>query len=400
MPLRTLPQDLGDWHGKRVLLRVDWNIPLDAASDPESELKIARTVPTIHRLQQAGAIVLCLTHLGRPASTRDRAFSTKKLLPFLARHRLRVEWRGEDVMNTKERQELSRVILEARPGSVFLLENTRFSPGEEKNADGFSKALASLGDQFVNDAFGACHRAHASIVGIPKHLPAWAGMSLVEEVERLQAVRDAKKIHAIGFFGGKKISSKLPTLEALQKKVDALYLGGAMATACEAARGKKVGISYVESGQAKAARALLKRKNVHLPVDYVVTKHLEEGAKTRIVDADGIAADEMVVDVGPRTLVLWADAIRKAALIVWNGPMGVTEIDAFAAGSRGLARYLGFLPRKAQVVAGGGDTLPVLAAAGVMDRFGFVSTGGGAMLDFLGQGESLPGLRPLLVKKS
>ncbi len=400
MPLRPLPDDLGDWRGKRVLLRVDWNIPLDAALDPESERKIARVIPTIHRLQRAGAVVICLTHLGRPTSAKDRAFSTKRLLPFLARHRLKVEWREEDVMDAKGRQELLRAATVARPGSVFLLENTRFYAGEEKNAVALANAFAGLGEIYVNDAFGACHRAHASIVGIPKRLPAYAGANLVEEVDQLQAVRVAKRSQAIGFFGGKKISSKLPTLEALQKSVEALYLGGAMAVACEAARGKKVGISYVEPGQAKAALALLKHRNVHLPIDYVVVKRIEEGAKTRITDADGIAADEAVVDVGPRTLVLWADAIRKAARVVWNGPMGVTEIDAFAAGSRGLARYLGFLPHKAQVVAGGGDTLPVLAAAGVMDRLRFVSTGGGAMLDFLRQGESLPGLRPLLAKKS
>lgn len=400
MPVRPLPDDLRAWRGKRVLLRVDWNIPLEAAHDPESELKITRVLPTIHRLQHAGAIVLCLTHLGRPTSAKDGACSTKRLLPFLLRHRLKVEWKGEDVMRAKEREELLQAANVARPGTVFLLENTRFYPGEEKNAAACSKALASLGEVFVNDAFGACHRAHASIVGIATRLPAYAGMNVVEEVERLQVFRSAKRSHAIGFFGGKKISSKLPTLEVLQKNVEALYLGGAMAVACEAARGKKVGMSYVEPGQAKAARALLSRKNVHLPIDYVAVKRIEEGAKTRITDIDGITADEVVVDVGPRTLVCWADAIRKAARIVWNGPMGITEIDAFAAGSRGLARYLGFLPHKAEVVAGGGDTLPVLAAAGVMDRLRFVSTGGGAMLDFLEQGESLPGLRPLLTKKS
>ncbi len=399
MPLRSLPHDLKDWHGKRVLLRVDWNIPLEAAVDPESELKIARTIPTIHRLQQAGAIVVCLTHLGRPTSAKEAAFSTKKLLPFLVRHRLKMEWMGADVMSTKGRHDVLEAFAAARPGSVFLLENTRFYAGEEKNAVAFSKALATLGDVFVNEAFGACHREHASVVGIAKLLPAYAGLNVIDEIEHLQAIRTAKKTPTIGFFGGKKISSKLPALEALQKNVDALYLGGAMAVACEAARGKKVGASYIEPGQAKAAQALLKRKNVHLPVDYVVVKRIEEGAKTRITDADGIAADENVVDVGPRTLVLWADAIRKAALILWNGPMGIAEIDAFAAGSRGLARYLGFLPHKAQVVVGGGDTLPILTAAGVIDRISFVSTGGGAMLDFLGQGESLPGLRPLVVKK-
>lgn len=400
MSVRTLPRDLGAWHGKPVVVRVDWNIPLQGPPENESILKIVRTVPLIQRLQQAGAVVVCLTHLGRPSSLKDLDFSTKKLVPFLSRQGLRVEWLPGDVTKAKERKEMREKIERARPGNVFLLENVRFFAGEEKNAPTLAKAFAELGDVFVNEAFAASHRAHASVVGIAKLLPAYAGPNLEEEVERLQAVRIAKKSPSLGFFGGKKISSKLPALQALQKKSQGLYLGGAMAVTCEAARGKEVGASFVEPGQATAARALLKCKNVHLPLDYLVVEAVKEGAKTRITDLDDLRPQEIIVDVGPRTLVLWAEAIRRARSILWNGPMGITEIDGFAAGSRALARYLGYLPHQAEVVVGGGDTIPILAAAGVIERVGFVSTGGGAMLDFLVQGESLPGLRPLVVKRA
>ncbi|MBP7005937.1 phosphoglycerate kinase [Patescibacteria group bacterium] len=399
MTLRSLPESLRDWRGKRVLVRVDWNIPLDGSVDQESGLKLTRSFPLIDRLRRAGAIVVLITHVGRPTA-QEMTLSTKHLIPFLKKHRQAIEWIKGDYSAAKDRETMLKQIVKATPGSVFLLENLRFFAGEEKNTAVFVKTLAMFGEIFINEAFAVCHRAHASVVGVANLLPSYAGPALEEEVTRLEAVRSAPKKPAIAFFGGKKISSKLAVLEALQKKQHAVYLGGAMAVTCEAARGKRVGASYLEPGQKSVALKLLRHKNMRLPLDYIVATELKEGARTRITTADDIHEQEIVVDVGPQTLIMWADAIRSAAAIVWNGPMGVSEISAFAAGSRGLARYLGYLPHKAEVIVGGGDTIPLLAETGVINRVTYVSTGGGAMLAFLVEGVKLPGIQALFGKKT
>lgn len=395
MALRSLPKDLSDWRGKRVLVRVDWNIPLKTDVDAESHLKIERSLELIHLLKDAGAKTILMTHLGRPASANEPALSTKHLLPLLKKYRLDVHWLGHDLTKATDRLKTLDEIEAGRDGSVFLLENVRFYPGEEKNAVSFAKNLAVLGDVYVNDAFAVSHRAHASVVGVAKLLPCFAGPALQEEVSRLEKIREAQKKPMLAFFGGKKISGKLEAIETLRKKAKTVFLGGAMALTCEQACGKNVGKSYIEPGQKTAALRLMKQKNIVLPSDYIVASELSSEAKTRISDLSDVRRDEYVVDVGPRTLVMWANAIKEAASAVWNGPMGITEISEFAAGSRGLARFLGFMPHKAQTLIGGGDTLPVLHAAGVMNAVGYVSTGGGAMLDFLVGGEALPGLKAL-----
>lgn len=397
MMLRSLPESLRDWRGKRVLVRVDWNIPLDGSTDQESHLKLTRSFPLIDRLRRAGAITVLITHVGRP-SAQETTFSTKHLLPSLKKHRQTVEWMKGDYSVAKTREDMLMRVQSAAPGSVFLLENLRFFAGEEKNLAAFSRALASFGEVFVNEAFAVCHRAHASVVGVAKILPSYAGPALEEEVNRLAEVRSAHQKPAIAFFGGKKISSKLEVMEALQKKQQAVYLGGAMAVTCEAARGKQIGASYLEPGQKTAALKLLKHKNIHLPVDYVVAREMKAGAKTRATTIDGVQEKDIVVDIGPQTLALWAKAIRGAGSILWNGPMGVSEISTFAAGSRGLARYLGHLPHKAEVTVGGGDTIPLLEEVGVMEKISYVSTGGGAMLAFFVEGDRLPGIQVLLKK--
>lgn len=395
MSLRSLPKSLSSWNGKRALVRVDWNVPLSADVDAESHLKIERSLNLIHALKDAGAKTVLVTHLGRPTSAKEAVLSTKHLLPLLKKFRLDIDWLGSDVTKAKEREEMMARVEGAKEGSVFLLENIRFYPGEEKNLPAFTKTLAEFGDAYINDAFAVSHRAHASVVGLAKALPSYAGPALEDEVRHLSQVRDAQKKPLLVFFGGKKFSTKLPAIELLRKKSQAVYLGGAMALACEQARGNEVGKSYVEEGQKADALKLLKSKNVHLPLDYIVAKTLEVDAKTRIASPEEIGKDECMVDVGPRTLVMWANAIKASASAIWNGPMGITEVPAFAAGSRGLARFLGFMPHKAQVLVGGGDTLPVLHDAGVIKMIGFVSTGGGAMLDFLVEGEKLPGLKAL-----
>ncbi len=395
MALRSLPSDLSDWKGKSILVRIDWNIPLHGQIDGGSSLKIERSLGLIHRLQYAGAKIVLMTHLGRPQSAKDTEYSAKQLLPFLKKSRLNVLWLGGDIMNDNERGRMLETVTKAPSGSVFLLENVRFYPGEEKNDSAFAKDLAIFGEVFINDAFAVSHRAHASVVGVAKVLPSYAGPGLEEEVSRIGGMMKSAKKPFIAFIGGGKISTKIKIIEALRKKTQALYLGGAMSLACEAARGKSVGASRIETGQKVTALHLMKQKNIHLPVDYIVTDSLKEGAKMRVSDLSDIKKGEYAVDVGPRTLVMWAEAIRGAASALWNGPVGITEVPAFGAGSRGLARFLGYMPHNADTLVGGGDTLPVLVEAGVIDRIGFVSTGGGAMLEFLGEGEKLPGLKAL-----
>ncbi len=395
---RELPKDLSVWRGKRVLVRVDWNVPLEGAVDAEGDLRIVRTLPLLRALREAGVIVLLLTHIGRPKG-KDAALSTKHLVKRLAAHQLPVMHHAQDLDAAASRKELLAALDEAKPGRVHLLENVRFYAGEEKNALTFAKGLASLGEAFVQEAFSVCHRAHASVSGVAKLLPAYAGPALLEEVEQLSVFQQKKALKGFQvFFGGKKLSSKAPAIEALLSRVDEVFLGGGLALACERARGHETGRSFIEEGQQAFAKRLLKAKNVHLPLDYVVADTLDASAKTRVAAPNEIAPQEYMVDIGPKTLAEWAKYLKQAHGALWNGPVGISEIHPFGAGSRGLARYLAHLPKGDTVLVGGGDTIPVLAAAGVMDRISFVSTGGGAMLDMLVQGHSLPGLSVLLLK--
>ncbi len=383
------------------MLRVDWNVPLDQELSDESLLRISRSLPVLKRLTEAGTKVILVTHCGRPASARDVQFSTERLLPLLKRQHIRVTWHDANLLDADDRARLFEAVEAAKPGTLHLLENIRFYSGEEKNQPAFAKQLASLGDVFVNDAFAVSHRAHASVVGVTKHLDAYAGPAFEEEVAKLTTYRQKstkKAAPTIVFFGGKKISSKKEAILQLMTTVNKVYLGGAMALVAEAARGRALGKSYVEEGQQTFAKKLLSTKNIVLPLDYVVADTLTAEAALRISDGNDVKKHEYVVDVGPRTLVLWAEAIRGAKRALWNGPMGITEVEPFGAGSRGLARFLGCISETVQTVVGGGDTIPVLAQAGVMNEISFVSTGGGAMLDFFVEGEALPGLKPLLLR--
>ena len=339
-----------------------------------------------------------MTHLGRPSSAKDVEYSTKQLLPTLKRLRVNVSWLGGDITKETLRNTHIKSIDASKDGSVFLLENVRFYPGEEKNDPALARAFSAFGEIFVNDAFAVSHRAHASVLGITKCIPSFAGPALIQEVARIQSMMESKQKPFIAFIGGGKVSTKMKVIEVLCKKVQTLYLGGAMPLACELARKQSIGATKIERTESLAAARLLKQKNIRLPVDYIVADAIKDGAKIRVSDLSDIQKSEYAVDIGPRTLVQWAEAIKGASSVLWNGPVGVTEVSAFGAGSRGLARFLGYLPHKAQTLVGGGDTLPVLAEAGVMDRIGFVSTGGGAMLEFLVEGEKLPGLKGLQVK--
>lgn len=391
MHLRSLATEK-QWKGKRVLVRVDFNVPLEETVDQESFLKITRSLETIRWLLNKGAVVILLTHLGRPKGA-EAAFSTQRLLPILKTHKLNPIFHPEEIIKKTECARLQKELTEAKESSLHLLENVRFNPGEEENDRTLAKIYASFGDCFVNEAFAVCHRKQASVVALAKLLPSYAGLALQEEVRWLEKILAKPKSPFFVFLGGKKISTKIPLIRALLPLCDRIYLGSAMAATCLAAQGVEMGESFVEKEQFRVAKTLLKQKQVHLPLDFIVSRSATIATEKRCVAPDAIQPIEIVVDVGLKTLKQWADEIKTAKTILWNGPVGITEVDAFAAGSRGLARFIGKHAKgSATGVAGGGDTLPVIFSARVEEEFDYLSTGGGAMIEFLAKAGRLPGL--------
>ncbi len=383
--------------GQRILVRVDWNIPLEGEMEPEALLKIERSLVTIYDLAKRGAIVILLTHLGRPKK-REAALSTKQLVPIVKRlYGLELTYHKEIVSNKTEREWLVTSLSEAEEGSIHLLENVRFEEGEEKNSVALSKAYAMLGDVFVNDAFASCHRSHASVAGIAKQLPSFAGGSLQEEVKMLSVFLKKPQRPFVAVVGGKKLTTKLPVIKALLKMCDAVMVGGAMSHACFVAQGISIGGSYVEKEGIVEAQKLVQAPNLFLPTDVILAKSVSKDAELVRSPISSIGKKMMVVDAGPATLKVWAEKIQGAKTVLWNGPIGVTEIKSMGAGSRFLARVIGARSRGAAFgVAGGGDTIPVITQTKTQDWFDFVSTGGGAMLEFIVLKGCLPGLVPLL----
>lgn len=382
--------------GMRVLLRVDWNVPLEGGMKPEASLKIERSLETIEWLQSKKAVVIVLTHLGRPKGM-DSAFSTAILAPLLKKnYQLSLTHHAEQVSQARERSALLRSLEEATPGSVHLLENVRFEAGEEKNAAALGKAYASLGGAFVNEAFASCHRAHASVVGIAKYLPTAAGKSLVAEDKALNKVLSDKTSPRVAIVGGLKLSTKLPLLQALLKKFDYVLVGGAMATTIKAAQGQAVGASFVEPDCFREAKRLVGSEKLLLPEDVVVAKGVDS-KQIRATSWEEVGETEKIFDVGPKTLKTWAKFIKQAKVVVWNGPVGMYEIAAFGVGSRFVARAVAARSKgSAYGVAGGGETIAVILSTKTLDWFDHVSTGGGAMLDYLSSEGALPGLVPLI----
>ncbi|MBP6944401.1 phosphoglycerate kinase [Patescibacteria group bacterium] len=397
MNLRTLPKTK-KMKGQRILVRVDWNIPLEGEMEPEALLKIERSLVTIYDLAKRGAIVILLTHLGRPKK-REAALSTKQLVPIVKRlYGLELTYHKEIVSNKTEREWLVTSLSEAEEGSIHLLENVRFEEGEEKNSVALSKAYAMLGDVFVNDAFASCHRSHASVAGIAKQLPSFAGGSLQEEVKMLSVFLKKPQRPFVAVVGGKKLTTKLPVIKALLKMCDAVMVGGAMSHACFVAQGISIGGSYVEKEGIVEAQKLVQAPNLFLPTDVILAKSVSKDAELVRSPISSIGKKMMVVDAGPATLKVWAEKIQGAKTVLWNGPIGVTEIKSMGAGSRFLARVIGARSRGAAFgVAGGGDTIPVITQTKTQDWFDFVSTGGGAMLEFIVLKGCLPGLVPLLI---
>lgn len=384
-------------HNKRILLRVDWNVPLDGSLEGEHLQKIEQSLHTVREYASRGARLVLVTHLGRPQGV-DRHYSTRDLARTAGKMSgLKIEWRKESLVDAKELTKLQKDIDAAPAGSVFLLENIRFYPGEEKNDLKLAKSLASLADVYVNDAFAACHRSHASIVGAAKLLPHFAGPNLCAEIQSLQKIYTSPKQPFVVVLGGAKLETKLPLIQGLVKQASAVYLGGAMVIPCLAAKGYRVGATQVSPNELRLAKSIIKHKQIHLPEDAVVAGKIAAGVHPHVVSVDRVGAKEKIGDIGPATVRVWAEAMRKAKTILWNGSLGVAEIPAFSHGSLMVARHLASRSRgKTYGVVGGGDTVPLAFATGMSEWFDHISMGGGAMLEAIVLKGKLPGIVALL----
>jgi phosphoglycerate kinase len=391
---RTL-DDL-DVRGKRVLLRADLNVPLKGGVVTDAT-RIERLAPTIDALARKDAKIVVLSHFGRPQGRPDPEFSLRPLVEPLARAIGRPVAFAEDCIGEKAR----RIVEALRPGEVALLENLRFHPGEEANDRSFAQALAELGEVYVDDAFSAAHRAHASIAALAHLLPAAAGLLMQAELDALAAALERPARPVLALVGGAKVSTKLDLLRFIIGKVDVLAIGGAMANTLLLAQGVAIGRSLCERDMAPEARRLLdlareRGCRVILPEDAVVAAALQPSPAARTVAIDRVPADMMILDIGPRTVAGITAALENARTLVWNGPLGAFETPPFEAGTTAVAKKTAELTRQGRLlsVAGGGDTVAALAKAGVGDALSYVSTAGGAFLEWL-EGRELPGVAAL-----
>ena len=390
---RTLDQvDVG---GKRVLLRVDLNVPMENGEVADAT-RIERVAPTIARISERGGKVVLLSHFGRPKGF-DPKDSLRAVVPALTRALDRPVAFAADCIGEKARAAIAGM----KNGEVLCLENTRFHKGEEKNDRAFVAQLAALGDIYVNDAFSVSHRAHASTEGLAHVLPAYAGLTMQAELDALGAALERPQRPLAAIVGGAKISTKLELLGNLLAKVDTLIIGGGMANTFLAARGHAIGKSLCEHDLLPTARAILtkaqeQRREIVLPVDAVVARKFEANAPSRVATLDAVAADEMILDIGPRSIEHVCSVLARAKTLVWNGPFGAFEVTPFDTGTVEVAEAAAELTaaRKLVSVAGGGDTVAALNAAGAAGRFSYVSTAGGAFLEWL-EGKALPGVEVL-----
>jgi phosphoglycerate kinase len=390
-------RDLGvdDLRGRRALVRVDFNVPLDDSRRVSDDTRIRAALPTLEYLAEHGASVVLLSHLGRPKGKPDPEYS---LEPVARRLADLVPGRPVVFVETTDTDEAVKATHAAQPGELLLLENTRFLGGEEKNDERLSRALAQLGDVFVNDAFGSAHRAHASTAGVAEHLrPAVAGLLMERELEYLGEALANPSRPFVAVLGGAKISGKIDVIERLLPKVDRMIVGGAMACTFFRAMGLETGKSLVETDRVPMAKALLDRAGdkLVLPLDALTAPALEGAGTPRAVPRDAIPHDEAMFDIGPKSAALFADVIRGSQTVVWNGPMGVFETPPFDSGTRAVANALvAATSTGATTIVGGGDSAAALAQFGLDDRVSHVSTGGGASLEFL-EGKVLPGVEVL-----
>lgn len=385
-----------DCAGKRVFVRVDFNVPT-ANGEVTDDTRIVAAIPTIRYLLQKGARVVLASHLGRPKGGPEPKYSMKPVKARLERLlRMDVAWTDDCVGEAAEAA--SRAL---KDGEVLLLENLRFHPEEEKNVPAFAEALAKLGDCYVNDAFGTAHRAHASTEGVTKFLrPSVAGFLMQKELDYLGKALDQPKRPFVAVLGGSKISGKIDVITALLGKVDRLLIGGAMMFTFNKAKGLATGKSLVEDDRVEMAKAVLEQaaaKGVELvlPVDCIASTAPDGTAPGVAVKVDALTPDQMGVDIGPESVKLFASKLADAGTVVWNGPMGIFEVEAFAAGTMGVAKAISVLKEKGAVtVVGGGDSVAAVQQSGMAEKFSHLSTGGGASLEFL-EGKVLPGVEAL-----
>ncbi|MFA0767210.1 MAG: hypothetical protein OXFUSZZB_000538 [Candidatus Fervidibacter sp.] len=390
MGLRTVRD--ADVQGKRVLVRVDFNVPIESGKVLD-DWRLRATLPTIRYLTERGAKVILLSHLGRPKGKRDEQFSLRPVAQRLSELLGQPVQFADDCVGEVAEQTVARL----QAGEVLLLENLRFHAGEEANDDSFAQQLARLGDVFVNDAFGAAHRAHASVHAITKFLPSYAGLLMEREVTHLSRLLEAPEKPFVAVLGGAKVSDKIGVIRNLLTKVDALLIGGAMAFTFLKAQGYETGKSLVEADKLDLANALLgeaREKGVELvlPVDVAVAESDAEDAATQVVPVTSIPADKAGYDIGPETANLFAERIRTAKTVFWNGPMGRFERTPFKAGTKAIAEALAQC--SGTTVVGGGETAAAAFEFGIADKVTHVSTGGGAALELL-EGRELPGIAVL-----
>ncbi len=382
-----------DVAGKRVLVRVDFNVPLSEGSVVD-DMRIRAALPTLRYLIDRGARVIIISHLGRPGGKPDPRYSLRPVRRVLAR----LLGRNVHFVDTTVGPDAIEAVDRMVEGEVVMLENLRFNPGEKANDPEFARRLASLADIYVNDAFGAVHRAHASTVGVTEYLPAYAGILLAREVETLTEMLSNPERPFVTILGGSKVSDKFGVIERLLDVVDMLLIGGGMCFTMLVAQGVEVGRSIVEQDWVEPAKGMLSKAEekgveIMLPVDFVVAEAIAEDTDIRIVGRDEIPPDMMGLDIGPTTIELYKDAITSAKTIFWNGPMGVFELSPFERGTREVAGTISRNNRAISVV-GGGDSVAAIKKFGLQERVTFVSTGGGASMKLL-EGSKLPGIEAL-----
>ncbi len=389
-------RDLSDAQvrGKRALVRVDFNVPLDDEGRITDDTRIRASLPTIELLLERGALPVILSHLGRPKGKPEQKYSLQPVSVRLG------ELTGCRVVfvESTDSDEALQASQRCKPGELLLLENTRFLGGEEKNDQRLSRALSELGDFFVNDAFGAAHRAHASTVGVAEHLrPAVAGLLMQTELDYLGGALSNPKRPFIAILGGAKISGKIDVIEQLLPKVEGLLIGGAMACTFYKAMGLETGKSLVEEDRVEMAKDLMDRAGtrITLPHDAMVAPSLERAREAKAVPRNAIPKDQAMFDIGPQSIASYSRAIATAKTTIWNGPMGVFETPPFDAGTRAIAQAMAKATGSgATTIVGGGDSAAAVSEAGLEKKMSHVSTGGGASLEFL-EGKKLPGVEVL-----